>query len=162
MPGLTSVIRRRLQAHVWFMSPSLVGPRGLFPLLSFYWQGGGLLQGRSVLSVTERLGCDKGTRLGVGQSTQISPCVGHKHWLNGGWWCDSQVLRDIRTDISDGAWHHEHPTCLEEGLFRSGMSKWVEGHLAAPLPPAFFFYIHISHFLPFQNIGCVWGLARRS
>lgn len=57
------------------MSPSSVGPGGLFPLLSFYWQGGGLLQGRSVLSVTERLGCDKGTGLGVGQSTQIGPVL---------------------------------------------------------------------------------------
>lgn len=43
-----------------------MGPGGLFPLLSFYWQGGGLLQGRSVLSVTERLGCDKGTGAGSG------------------------------------------------------------------------------------------------
>lgn len=48
------------------MSPSSVGPGGLFPLLSFYWQGGGLLQGRSVLSVTERLGCDKGAGAGSG------------------------------------------------------------------------------------------------
>lgn len=43
-----------------------MGPGGLFPLLSFYWQGGGLLQGRSVLSVTEMLGCDKGTGAGTG------------------------------------------------------------------------------------------------
>lgn len=108
-------------------------------------------------------GVIKAQGLGVGQSTQIGPCVGRKRWLNGGWWCDSQVLRDIRTDISDGAWHHEHPTCLEEGLFRSRMRKWVEGHLAGPFLQAFFlFLVHILHFLPFQNIGCVWGLAKRS
>lgn len=46
------------------MSPSSAAPGGLFPLLSFYWQGGGLLQGSSVLSVTERLGRDKGTEAG--------------------------------------------------------------------------------------------------
>lgn len=41
-----------------------MAPGGLFPLLSFYWQGGGLLQGSSVLSVTERLGRDKATAAG--------------------------------------------------------------------------------------------------
>lgn len=110
-------------------------------------------------------GVIKAQGLGVGQSTQIGACVGRKRWLNGGWWCDSQVLRDIRTDISDGAWHHEHPTCLEEGLFRSGMRKGVEGHLAAPFLQAFFFFlllVCILHFLPFQNIVRVWELAKRS
>lgn len=147
MPGLTSVIRRKLRAHVWFMSPSSVGPGGLLPLLSFYWQDGGLLRGRSVLSVTERLGYDKGIGLGVGQSTQIGPSVGHMRWLNGGWWCDSQVLRHIRTDISDGAWHPEHLTCLEEGLFGTGARKWAEGHFSTFLSffvSVFYIFYHFK------------------
>lgn len=50
-------------------------PWGLFPLLSFYCQGGGLLQGRSVLSVTERLGYDKGSIAGSGpEHTDLPPC----------------------------------------------------------------------------------------
>jgi len=133
-------------------------PWGLFPLLSFYWQGGGLLQGRSVLSVTERLGYDKGTGLGVGHSPQICPRVGHKRWLNGGWWCDSQVLRDIRTDISDGAWHHEHPTCLEEGFFQEWNKKVNWRALGSS--NSFSFFVCIFIFFLFKILDVSDGLQK--
>lgn len=129
------------------MSPSSVDPLGAFSTAVLLLAGWRVCCRGDQSCLSVRLGYDKGKGPGVGQSTQICPCVGHERWLNGGWWCDSQVLRDIRTDISDGAWHHELLTCLEEGFFfyfRSDKRKWVEGHLTAPLLSALFvsvFYI---------------------
>ncbi|CAG08526.1 unnamed protein product [Tetraodon nigroviridis] len=47
-------------------------------------QGGGLLQGSSVLSVTERLGRDKGTEAGSGLECTARPWRDAEAGLNGG------------------------------------------------------------------------------
>lgn len=54
---------------------------------------------------------------------------------------------DIRTDISDGAWHLEHLTCLEEGLFGTGARKWAEGHFSTFLSffvSVFYIFYHFK------------------
>lgn len=147
--------KKKLWAHVWFMSPSSVGPGGLFPLLSFYWQGGGLLQERSVLSVTERLGCDKGTGLGVGQSTQISPSVGHKQWLNGGWWCDSLVLRILEQISAKGPDIMSTPPAWERVCSRVGWESELKGTWQLHFLTSFF-----SPYFTFSTISKYWMCLR--